>query len=366
MAGKNFRPKRLHVQWHITDKCNLNCKHCYKDPELEKNEVSFADLKIILEDYIKQLEKWEINKGSISFMGGEPFARSDFFDLLKECQKYSEKINYRLSSNGTPINKKTARKLKEVGITSVQISLEGREEVNDSIRGKGVFKRAIKGVKNLRKENIGVSLSVTVCKQNIKEVPHMIKLAQKLDIGGIGFRRIVPLGNSQNAKNFLLSPNETKDFYKLLLKEEKKTGMNLTGACEMGVVAQEEKVHMGCPVGFNAFIIMPDGAVLPCRRLPVYAGNVLKDGFEKIYYNSKIFKELRNIKNTNEHCGKCPYFLECRGGAKCINYAYYGNAFNPDPQCWRAFKQIPPKKLKVKKAEKIEKEKSNKWILSKK
>jgi radical SAM protein with 4Fe4S-binding SPASM domain len=362
VVNKNFKPKRLHVQWHITEKCNLNCKHCYKDPDLEGNELSFSTLKKILRMYVGQLKKWGINRGSISFMGGEPFMRTDFFDLLKECQKYSEKIDYSLSSNGTLIDRKTARELKEVGVGNLQVSLEGRERVNDSIRGKGVFKRAVKAIKILRKENIGVSLSVTVSKQNIKEVPHMIKLAQRLDIGGIGFRRIVPLGNSQNAKSFLLSPEETQDFYKLLLKEEKRTGMNLTGACEMGLVAQEEQIHMGCPVGFNAFIIMPDGGVFPCRRLPVYAGNVLKDGFEKIYYNSKIYKELRDIKNTNEYCGKCPYFLECRGGAKCINYAYYGDAFKPDPQCWRIFNQIPPKNLKVKKAIQMETEKKSKWI----
>ncbi len=363
MIDKSFKPKYFHIQWHITEKCNLDCTHCYKDPNLSNKEVSFSDIKNILKRYSEQLKKWKLEKGTISFMGGEPFVREDFLDILEETSKYHLPIDCSFSSNGTLINKKIAKKIKKLGVKYLQISIEGGEKINDEIRGKNVFKQAIEAIKILKKENLEVSISTTISKLNINEVPHIISLAKKLKVNSIGFRRIVPLGNSKNAKKFLLSPNETKKFYLYLLKKEKENLRPLTEACEMGIVAQEEKFNRGCPAGYTTFVIMPEGTVFPCRRMPICSGNILKQSFEEIYYNSTIFKKLRNIKNNNEICGKCPHFLECRGGARCISYAYYKNPFNPDPQCWRCFSKLPHSNLNVPKIEKIEKENYSKWTI---
>ncbi len=362
MDNKNFKPTSLHIQWHITERCNLNCTHCYREERYIKEENTFEELKAHLENYIRLAKKWGIEKCAISFMGGEVFLRDDFFDLLKEAQKYSRILSYSLSTNGTLIDSAVAKKLNDFGISNIQISLEGREKVNDSIRGKGVFKKAMRAVEYLKKENIPLNLQATVSKKNVNEIPHMIKLAEKLDVG-LGLRRIVPLGSSKKAKEWLLNPKETRDMYLSLMEQEKRTGRNFVGVCEASLIAQEERTHMGCPAGFRVFILMPNGDVYPCRRMPIYAGNLLKESFEDIYYNSKIYKELRDIRNVNKDCVSCPYFLECRGGAKCINYGYHGNPFSPDPQCWRLFDKLPSANKKPEKLKNIEEEKSSKFLI---
>ncbi len=362
MDKNNFKPTRLHMQWHITERCNLNCTHCYREEKYIKEENTFEELKTHLENYIRLAKKWGIEKCTISFMGGEVFMREDFFDLLKEAQKHSKILNYSLSINGTMINKEVAKKLKNLGVSNIQISLEGRERVNDSIRGKGVFKKAMRAVEYLKKENIPLNLQATVSKKNIGEIPHMIKLAEKLDVG-LGLRRIVPLGSSKKAKEWLLSPKETRDMYLSLMNQEKSSGRNFVGVCEASLIAQEERTHMGCPAGFSAFILMPNGDVYPCRRLPIYAGNLLKESFEDIYYNSKIYKSLRDLREIDKECTCCPYFLECRGGAKCINYGYHEDPFVPDPQCWRLFDKLPSVNKKVEKLKNMEKEKNSKFLV---
>lgn len=71
-------PKSFYIQWHITERCNLRCKHCYQDNSYINNELDFNSLCNILDSYIKTLKIWKI-RGSISITGGEPLIREDFF-----------------------------------------------------------------------------------------------------------------------------------------------------------------------------------------------------------------------------------------------------------------------------------------------
>ena len=75
-----FKPRSFHLQWHITERCNLRCRHCYQDPAFLKEEVGTKELIKILEDFIGQIKAWNLPKETvrISLTGGEPFVRKDF------------------------------------------------------------------------------------------------------------------------------------------------------------------------------------------------------------------------------------------------------------------------------------------------
>ena len=70
-----FQPKSFHFQWHITERCNLHCKHCYINPKFLKEELSLKILIGILDQYLELIKKWKLSKRDtrISFTGGEPF-----------------------------------------------------------------------------------------------------------------------------------------------------------------------------------------------------------------------------------------------------------------------------------------------------
>lgn len=72
-----YYPKQIVLQWHITDRCNMRCGHCYqqgyhtRDPALE-------DLVIILEQFKKLLAYWRTIasiplRARITVTGGEPY-----------------------------------------------------------------------------------------------------------------------------------------------------------------------------------------------------------------------------------------------------------------------------------------------------
>lgn len=346
-----YQPQSFHLQWHITERCNLKCKHCYFDEKFLKNELSLDQLFAVFDDYINLLKKWEFPREAsrISITGGEPMIRNDFFKFLEKCYQNREKTRYGILTNGILLDNKKIFKFKKLKIDYVQVSLEGMEKNNDRVRGKGTFKKIVKAIKLLVKNGINTSISVTVTKQNLKDTPLLIKLAKELEVDSLGLRRFIPIGRGEGIKKLMLSPQETKELYLYIIKTNqklagKKSKLRLNIGCEDGILAQEGYKANTCVAGYSSLTILPNGDVYPCRRLPIYVGNVLKQTLEEIFYGSEELKKLRNPKNINIRCQNCIYFNECKGGAKCVSHAYWKDSyiddpqFLPDPQCWRLFK----------------------------
>lgn len=365
---KKFKPKSFHLQWHITERCNLRCKHCYQDSLRLKEELGTQELFDILEVFIAQIRKWEIPSEfvRISITGGEPLVRRDFFDLLKKCYQNRSFFRYGILTNGTLLNKENVEKLKKLKVNYIQISLEGMEKINDYIRGEGVFKKIINAVKLLKNAEMELNFSMTVTKLNLKEVPKIINLSKELGVG-LGIRRLVPWGRGKQLKSLILEPGEIRALWHYIFEAKQNFYHRIGLGCEDGILVQDFPGYQttGCSAGYLSFTVLPNGDVYPCRRLPLFCGNLLKKSFEYIYYNSETLKKLRNQNNINDVCFLCPFYDRCQGGAKCVSFAYFKDFSSPDPQCWRLFEKLPEPELKWKNNWQKRKEKLNpRWIKS--
>ena len=341
-----YKPKFLTLQWHITERCNLKCKHCYQD-KLVRKELKIDILSEILEQYVYFLRVWNI-KGHINVTGGEPFIRKDFFELLEKFSNYRNLFSFSILTNGLFINKEVSKRLKSVGVKAVQLSIEGMEKTNDLIRGKGTFKKIIKAAQILIKSKIPVSFAFTCHKLNYKDFPEVVRLAQKIGVNYVGIDRLLPLGKGLQMKRWVLDPLELKDFYQSVVRmsetlEKERTNTYISVHRPLFFLIKRNKEGFICPAGRVAITIMCNGDVFPCRRMPIRVGNVLQKSLFEIWNTSSFLKKLRNPP-SNEICIKCPYFKRCQGGARCQSYAYFKNPFAPDPQCWVAFKKLPRKR----------------------
>ena len=71
----------FYFQWHITERCNKQCRHCYQNGH-PSNDLPLSDLYTILDCMDDALAKWD-RKGSLSCTGGEPMLRnSELFALM--------------------------------------------------------------------------------------------------------------------------------------------------------------------------------------------------------------------------------------------------------------------------------------------
>ena len=345
------KPKSFALQWHITERCNWHCKHCYQFDDYIKDELTTEQLFSVLEQYIFLIKKWNIPKSHarINVTGGEPFIRKDFFELAERLSQYSNLLNWGLLSNGSFVTKDAIKKLKSFNIAHYQVSLEGDEDNNDEIRGKGTFKKVINSIKLLVDANIHTEVSLTLTKKNIEDIPKLVELFDKLNVHRLATRRLIPYGRGSDLRDNLLEPKELREYYIYVAEinkelRKKNSKLHVVIGCESGMFNNEipdwmYKNHCGVIDG-RILIVMPNGDVLPCRRLPIVIGNVLKQSLFEIYNTCNKLWELGNLNNAHPFCKKCENFNECFGGAFCVKYCYSNKLFVPDVQCWKFYNKL--------------------------
>ncbi len=339
-----YYPRSLLLQWHITDHCNLRCAHCYQE-SYHGQELDYPDLLGILEQYMELLEVWRgVSRlpigGHITVTGGEPFMRKDFFDLLEVFAANREIFSFAILTNGGFVDADAARRLKKLGPTYVQVSIDGSEATHNAIRGPESFQEAVKAIRCLVEAGIYTSISFTAHRANYREFPEVARLGRRLMVSRVWSDRLIPSGNSSGLADSVLSPAEVKEFFGIMKGARNKGGpFQFSRITEIAMnrslqflVAGGRPYH--CLAGDRLITVQPNGDLFPCRRMPIRVGNLLKTPLPELYYTSEHFLSLRSKKNLNRRCRSCRYGKKCRGGLKCLSYALTGDPFGTDPGCW--------------------------------
>lgn len=147
-------------------KCNLKCTGCYAASGGEFKEKLDFDL---VDRIVKEkTQLWGSFFTVIS--GGEPLLwKSDGKGLI-DLAKANPDNYFLFYTNGTLINKKIAKELAEAGNLTPAISVEGFEKETDERRGKGVFKKILEAMANLREVGVPFGISLTATKNNAEIV----------------------------------------------------------------------------------------------------------------------------------------------------------------------------------------------------
>ena len=326
--------KKFVLQWHLSENCNLKCLHCYQENH-KPIQLSYEQLEKIYKQYKNLLKKLKM-KGHINITGGEPLCNPHLFKILDLIKKDEKLISFSILTNGTLITENIAKKIKSYNPYYVQVSLEGGQKTNDYIRGKGTYKKIAKGIKNLKKYNIFTSISFTATTLNYKEFPKVVSYAKKYKVDNVWSDRYIPLGDSED-KNLSLNVSQTQEYLSIMAKERlklKRKQYNKT-TISMYRALQFQKTNdfaCGCTAGDTLLTVMENGDLVPCRRMPIVVGNLLKDDMYKLYKTNSILKELR--KNTiPDDCNDCEHAQMCHGGLKCLTYAIYKDLNHKDIGC---------------------------------
>ena len=153
------------LQWHITHRCNLRCRHCYQNDYAAF--TSRQEMESVLEQFDELLSDCGF-RGHINITGGEPMLHPELFWLLQQAKRRS--FSTAVLTNGTLIGLREARMLKASGVSYVQVSLDGTRKTHDMIRGEGSFEQAAEGIIALRSQGIFTSVSFTAQKNNLREL----------------------------------------------------------------------------------------------------------------------------------------------------------------------------------------------------
>jgi radical SAM protein with 4Fe4S-binding SPASM domain len=305
------------------------------------------EVKREIDGVTRMFQAWEEEHGirvspSIHFTGGEPFLYKGLWDVIG----YSKAKGYGVAmmTNGCLITKDSAKKASLLGISDIQVSLEGPLELHDSIRGRGSFKAAAKGVQHWVGEGNRVSANVTLSRINLDKIGETVRIAKEMGFYGIGFSRMVPCGSGKTLLNYFLTPHELKSAYQKILSLNTPTFEVVSGDPLAGTLSGTKPLLgcnltlSGCSAGFSGVTITSDGSVMPCRRIGLVAGNLKKKSLRAIWASSRLLWQLRRKESYGGKCGCCSLWPSCRG-CRAVAYAHSLTQGNPDlfaddPQCW--------------------------------
>ncbi len=338
-------PYDFFVQWHLTERCNLRCRHCYQWGAV--SEMSCQEICGAIDNVRSALKSWVTEydmqmSPSFHFTGGEPFLRQDLFEILGYVRDCGFSVS--LMSNGTLIDGDMARRIKEAGVSDVQISLDGLEATHESLRGKGSFNRTLAGIRNLVAQGVEANINLTVSRLNMSETGELVRLAEELGVGAIAFSRLVPTGRGKGLSSEALSREEVAHFYDELRKFKDKSRVVVTSRDPLaaisdmvGDVPQAEMPIGGCAAGIFGVTITADGTIMPCRRMDLPVGNIKEVSFRQLWVESPVLWSLRRREGYHGGCESCRYWAVCRG-CRAIALAYarasgHEDCLGPDPQC---------------------------------
>lgn len=324
--------KRFVLQWHLSEVCNLKCLHCYQENH-KPVQLKYEQLESIYSQF-KELLKYKKMKGHINITGGEPLCSPYLFKILDLIKKDNDLITFSILSNGTLITDEIAKKIKNYNPYYVQVSLEGGRKINDYIRGKGTYNKIACGIANLRKNDIFTSISFTATKLNYKQFPKVVKYARKYNVNNVWSDRYIPLSKDES---LCMNYNETRKYLEIMNKERnklKKVKNNIT-TISMYRALQFQMTNdyeYGCTAGDTLLTVMENGDLVPCRRMPIVVGNLLKENMLELYKNNDTLKKLRKYEVPDD-CKSCEHSNMCHGGLKCLTYAIYKDLNHKDVGC---------------------------------
>jgi len=290
-------PSLRYLEFQITDRCNLRCRHCYIGEGLHQD--------LPLEKIFKVLKEFEEIQGlRLLLSGGEPLLHPHFWKINEILREYP--FRSILLSNGTLITKETAKKL---CVHEVQISLDGMKEGHESIRGEETFEKTLQAVDNLQEANIRVSVATMIHRRNLKEFDKLASLIQSKNIREWNVDIPCIAGRMEENKDFWVSPSEA--------------GPYLQYGYGGGLHSSEKNATCGA----HLCAILPNGLAAKCGLFSQDPVGSIDEGLRVCW------DRIPRIQLKELTCN-CPEIEECRGGCR-FRAKLQGDIFQPDLfQCY--------------------------------
>jgi len=290
-------PSLRYLEFQITDRCNLRCRHCYIGDGLHQD--------LPLEKIFNVLKEFEEIQGlRLLLSGGEPLLHPHFWGINEILRKFP--FRSILLSNGTLITEETAKKLR---VHEVQVSLDGMKEGHESIRGEGTFEKTLQAIDHLQEANIRVSVATMIHQRNLREFDRLASLIQSRNI--LEWNVDIPCvaGRMEENQDIWVTPSEAGPF--------------LQHGYGGGLHSSEKNATCGA----HLCAILANGQVAKCGLFSQDPVGSIDEGLRACW------EKIPRIQLKELIC-TCPEIEECRGGCR-FRAKLQGDIFQADLfQCY--------------------------------
>jgi radical SAM protein with 4Fe4S-binding SPASM domain len=315
----------------ITLACSLQCPFCLSEAGRgQKVSLPVSTIEKLATE-IQELGVMYVKIG-----GGDPFLHPDFETIINLLR--SAGCFLTISTNSTVVTPQVVDLLVKAGVRT-SVSIEGMEAVNDSLRGPGHFRKALDALETFKKGSVNVLLRTTLLRQNLDDVPELVKLARSRGVK-IKFSYCRPAGRAVHNQT-MLSPQDSPRYLRVLrylnspevlphvLMDE---GMMFNQPVE---VSQKLLRGRMCGAANRSMHIDTNGKVSPCVFFgPTFSfGKIYQDGTVRDFWRGNVgnkFQTVRAIRQPRE-CDNCSRL--CKNECPANRFYFWGNYDQQDPNC---------------------------------
>jgi radical SAM protein with 4Fe4S-binding SPASM domain len=350
------------VVWNATKTCNLECVHCYADARIKHfaGELTTDEAKAMIDDLAA------FNVPALLISGGEPLVRPDILDLAEYATTHGVRVTF--STNGTLIDTKKARRIADIGVAYVGISVDGNEERHDRMRCReGAYRDALRGIRNCRDAGLRVGVRFTVTQDNVAEIDSVFQLVEDEGIGRLCLYHLVYSGRGSYLSGIDLESKQKRTLMnKMIAKVEQWNGegrdievMTVDNHADAAYIylqllerdparaaAAFELIRNngGNRSGIAIGCIDSFGHVHPDQFTTNHSlGSIKERPFSEIWTDSrvKLLEGLRNRKPLLKgRCATCNWLPMCNGNFRARAEAATGDYWESDPGCYLVHAEI--------------------------
>lgn len=303
--------------WECTLRCNINCRHCGSDC---RSQVTTPDMP--KEDFLKVIDEQILphvnpRRLMIVISGGEPTMRKDLEEIGTELKK--RQFPWGMVTNGMLITPERYKALRQAGLRSMTVSLDGFEADHNWMRGHQLsYQNAIRAIQ-LAAADKTLTWDVVTCvnQRNINYLPQLRDFLWSIGVTRWRLFGIDPMGRAKHDQELLIT-DEQFTYLLDFIKAQREEGRRISYSCEGFLGDYEGKVrdHLyQCAAGISVASILIDGSISACTSIrgKYYQGNIYHDNFWDVWEDG--FKNYRNRSwmKQKQPCNNCKLFRYCEG-----------------------------------------------------
>ncbi len=254
----SFSKNAANIFFHILTRCNLNCRHCYINPEQHGRRTLPLD---VITSWLSAFIN-DRQTANVIFLGGEPTLHPDLAGAVKAARRLGYG-SVTIDTNGYLFHDILSN-VSPDEVDFFSFSLDGATpETNDMIRGAGSFETCIKGIRAARSKGFATSLIYTVSALNLHELGRMPEILADLPIDRFFIQVIGIRGKSAGPSDTPLQVSR-KDWMVIVPRTAEQIA-------EAGMIVTYPKVYLDPDEPFECaalcadnYFIFPNGRVYRC------------------------------------------------------------------------------------------------------
>lgn len=318
------RPSLTQLFFELTSRCNLACRHCgSRCGPAGGTYLPKADVEAVLSAVRSACVRDGRPLPFVCLTGGEPMLHPDVYGIAAMVRDMG--FRWGMTTNGTTVDARAARRLADAGMFSASVSIDGPERVHDALRrSPGAYAKAMRGIGHLAGAgpDIGLMVTTVVTKESIGLLDETFGLVDALPVDAWRISNIEPMGGALDHGELML---DREDYLGLFgfIRAKREANIPVTyGCCHYLGSAYEMEVRdwfFRCQCGTETMSVGCDGSILGCLDVPrtelTVQGNIHEDDVMDVWENGfRVFRQ--DLSARCGTCAGCPAARYCRGGSR--------------------------------------------------